>query len=611
MRRDNDTENPTAYHPLMDIFRFLLVSLNIDTILQESTLHRRREKLRKMTHGLGLGDAYNATIERIKAQDGDKSRLGMEALMWVSHAERPLRSDELCHALAVELGSRNFNTGNAPSISTLVSCCQGLITVDKEASTVRLIHFTLQEYLSSHSNIFIRPHSAIAEICLAFLNTEQVRAIPTNRSPHLSITPFLEYCSLYWGIHTKRELSDCAKSLALELFRRYDGHISIQLLLGQPKALRLPNYRTNLRFSGLHCASFFGIVEMAAALIEMECYDINEGDFWRTTPLAWAAQNGHEGVVKILLGEGEVNPDKPDDRGLTPLLYAARNGHKGVMEILLERQDVLPDKPDYDGRTPLMYASQNGHEEMVKILLAREKVNPDKGDGNGWTPLLYAASRGHEGVVKLLLEQDEVNPDLRAIWGKTPLSQAAWNGHEGVVKLLLEREEVHPDLGEIRGQTPLSQAASNGHEGVVKILLEREEVNPDEPANNGRTPLSYAAWNGHEGVVKLLLGSGEVNPDKPANNGKTPLSHAAKDGHEGVVKILLARVDVNPNKPDNDGQTPLMHATMNSHYSVMELLEAHKAVAPISWNSSPFYPPWTMEPVRIHHPWEAEGILWD
>jgi len=48
-----------------------------------------------MTGGLGLGDAYCATIERIKAQGGDKPRLGMEALMWISHAERPLSADRV------------------------------------------------------------------------------------------------------------------------------------------------------------------------------------------------------------------------------------------------------------------------------------------------------------------------------------------------------------------------------------------------------------------------------------------------------------------------------------------------------------------------------------
>jgi len=125
-----------------------------------------------MTVGLEVGDAYAGTIERIKAQGGSKSRLWIASLMWVSHAERPLTALDLCHALAVELGSTYLNALNTPSISTLVACCQGLITVDREASTVRLIHFTLKEYLSARSDIFSRPHSAIAEICLTYLNSE-------------------------------------------------------------------------------------------------------------------------------------------------------------------------------------------------------------------------------------------------------------------------------------------------------------------------------------------------------------------------------------------------------------------------------------------------------
>ena len=161
-----------------------------------------------MTNGLELGDVYGATISRIKAQDGDKSRLGMAALMWVSHAERPLRADELCHALAVQIGSTDFDVGNIPSMATLVNCCQGLITVDKEASTVRLIHFTLQEYLSSHPDIFSKPHSAMAEICLTYLSSQQVKALSTVLYPDIRNAPFLEYCSVYWGVHAKKELSE-------------------------------------------------------------------------------------------------------------------------------------------------------------------------------------------------------------------------------------------------------------------------------------------------------------------------------------------------------------------------------------------------------------------
>ena len=47
--------------------RFLLVSLNMDAILHESTIHRRQKRLSKMAGGLELGDVYSGTIERIKA----------------------------------------------------------------------------------------------------------------------------------------------------------------------------------------------------------------------------------------------------------------------------------------------------------------------------------------------------------------------------------------------------------------------------------------------------------------------------------------------------------------------------------------------------------------
>ena len=40
-----------------------------------------------MTDGLGLEDVYGGTIERIKAQGGYKSRLGMGALMWICYAD--------------------------------------------------------------------------------------------------------------------------------------------------------------------------------------------------------------------------------------------------------------------------------------------------------------------------------------------------------------------------------------------------------------------------------------------------------------------------------------------------------------------------------------------
>ena len=128
---------------LTNTSRFLLVSLTMDAILGEPTASGRRRKLRAMTDGLDLKDVYGATLERINELGGEKTRLGMATLMWISHSERPLKANELCHALAVEIGSPNLSIDNVPSIGTLLTCCQGLVAIDKEASSVRLIHFTL------------------------------------------------------------------------------------------------------------------------------------------------------------------------------------------------------------------------------------------------------------------------------------------------------------------------------------------------------------------------------------------------------------------------------------------------------------------------------------
>ena len=210
--------------------RFLLVSLNIKVILQETTLHRRRERLGEMRNGLGLGDSYDTTIRRIKAQEGDRARLGVDTLMWISHSARPLNVDEICHALAVEIGSAEINTNNVPSIRTVLDSCQGLATVDEGSSTIRLIHFSLKEYFSRHGDFFDGPHSKIAETCLTYLNFQAIKDLSASSIDDFRGLPFLEYSSLYWGTHMQIEPSASSRSLALNLLSRFDDHISSGLL---------------------------------------------------------------------------------------------------------------------------------------------------------------------------------------------------------------------------------------------------------------------------------------------------------------------------------------------------------------------------------------------
>ena len=106
-------------YSLTKISRFLLISLTMDVILAEPTAYGRRQRLRAMTEGLDLKGVYGVTLERIKEQGGEKARLGIAALMWVSHSERLLQLDEVFHALAVEIGSTDLNVERIPSVEVL------------------------------------------------------------------------------------------------------------------------------------------------------------------------------------------------------------------------------------------------------------------------------------------------------------------------------------------------------------------------------------------------------------------------------------------------------------------------------------------------------------
>jgi len=316
------------------------------------------------TTGVDLESLYSQTLQQIKEQRGDLPRLGIEALMWVSHAEQPLRIDELCHALAVDMEMTDLDPQNIRLQDTVLGSCLGLVMVDKKTSIVRLIHDTLQEYLS-RPGILPGAHKILGETCLAYLNYDQVKRLSANKVGDLVPMPFLEYSSLHWAAHAKIELSDRAKVLALELLNQYENHISFTLFFKKI----WPGYYTTpcCRFTGLHCASYFGIDAVVSALIETKSYDINQEDWISYTPLFWAVHRGNHRVVRLLLACDGIDPDKPEISGITPLLRACIYWDEEMVR-LLTLGGANPYKADNYGRTPLTMASLSGDMRRVALL---------------------------------------------------------------------------------------------------------------------------------------------------------------------------------------------------------------------------------------------------
>jgi hypothetical protein len=85
------------------------------------------------------------------------------------------------------------------------------------------------------------------------------------------------------------------------------------------------------------------------------------------TPLHNAAEKGNAGVVARLLDAGaDVNAEL--STGLTALHWAAHNGREDVVRLLLAREDTKLGVKDADLRTPLICAAERGHQDIVRLL---------------------------------------------------------------------------------------------------------------------------------------------------------------------------------------------------------------------------------------------------
>ena len=186
-----------------------------------------------------------------------------------------------------------------------------------------------------------------------------------------------------------------------------------------------------------------------------------------------ACQNGHEGVVRMLLAKAatDVNQATTDAHGTTPLFIACDSGHTEVVRLLLAHAATDANRATTNtGATPLLIACEKGHEGVVRLLLAHAATDVDQARRNdGLTPLFVACQKGHKNVVLLLLKKG-ADGSKETAYG-TVLSFAEQQGHKGMVALL---SSPIPIGSRVELRALQAKPELNGRRGVVKNFIVEE-----------------------------------------------------------------------------------------------------------------------------------------
>ncbi|KAM5349335.1 hypothetical protein ACJ41O_005840 [Fusarium nematophilum] len=554
-----------------------------------------------------LDDLYHDLIRNV-----DERPDSLKLIQWICFAMRPLSLDELRWAMIVDADCQHKSLQGCQSTTNYISdsdrmkrrvqtLSRGLAEVTSDA-VVQFIHQSVKDFFvekglpaldeSANTDLVVGiAHHRLSRTCIRYLAMEEIGRSASHKSYHLRFEfPFLHYATTSWVAHTKQ--SDARSFPQEDLLEYFAGpsntlmerwvHI-YKILEGYSKDY--PPEKTSL----VHVMSRHGVAGALGAILEradQSGININAKDSNSRTPLLWAADNGDEVVVRLLLDRG-AHTEAADEEGQTPLWVAAANGHEAVVRLLLERGANTEAADKIEGWTPLWWAAEKGHEAVVRLLLERG-AHTEAADEGGWTPLGMAAEKGHKPVVRLLLDRGADTEAADKIWGRTPLWQAAEKGHEAVVRLLLERG-AHTEAADEGGWTPLGMAAEKGHKPVVRLLLDRGADTEAADKIWGRTPLWGAAAKGHEAVVRLLLDRG-ADTEVADKWSRTPLSRPAEKGHEAVVRLLLER-GAHTEAADEGGRTPLWMAAENGHEAVVRLLLERGAntEAADKWSRTPLW----------------------
>jgi hypothetical protein len=226
-----------------------------------------------------LDKTYERMLDNIENESAAGARDARRVLTLLCFAPRPLTVPELLHGIAVDLEEpSNLNRQRllAGGADDLMEICPGLIdfgvkesnsdSVDeKPIMTVRIAHFSVQEYLESSrikkqnvaSFALSAPsaHTEIAQICCVYLLDPELWGGELNSSK-LQDFPLAHFAALFWHHHYEKSQDEASRLYKLmeRIFVQpgsFSTLIKLHNMVDRPwhKRVRLISWDTTVRLS--------------------------------------------------------------------------------------------------------------------------------------------------------------------------------------------------------------------------------------------------------------------------------------------------------------------------------------------------------------------------
>ena len=483
---------------------FLLTQLQMDSLINQTSARHVFKALQSLPEK--LSETFGDAIERIKSQSREYWRLARHVISWIFYARRPLKIFELREILAVEPDDTKFDPSGLHERDLILEVCCGLVSIDEQDETIRLVHYSLQEYLTTcwHEH-WPKAEETVAAVCIAYLTLEDfsVHILEHYMPAHCQ---FLSYAAEYWGEHLKGPFKAILEDQACRLLDRTTE-------LSNVHGVRSRLYDTISTTTPTHVTVSLGLKYLVSIILKRND-DLEARDSNGYTPLGRAVLCASPRVVRQLLDRG-ADPNAKI-LGKTPLYIATIGKDLATMELLIDHGGLL----DADEAFKLAPSMDDA---VLQYLLDKTSFT----DEDRFWALLSHVQHGRVDLVQTSLRAGTNVNMIDNETGHAALTTAIYHNQYDVIACLLAAG-AEPSIRSPSGDIPLNMAVSLRREPAIDALI---TANADQGLLDiyGRSCLDLAYPD--EGLLKKL--GGELATYVP-----TDARARERRIREGITEIL-------------------------------------------------------------------------